>query len=207
VLYGLKRANLREAMTMQRSETLKDGQSGISSSPENFETPEDFKHSDPEDEETSSSGSSSGDEVDSDEEEEDAEDAGTPTTSSPSAASKLSSSPTALKSRLASFIPQLQQANAELETDPEISTKRMDDVADDEEQYIEMNLGLGVLKAKQTADDTKGVKTTMSNDSDSSDGDSSSASEDEAGAGTTGVSIVDKLKGVRPPKRKIEEVT
>jgi Domain of unknown function (DUF4598) len=193
-------------MVMQWPKTLKHGQAITNSSSEDLETSEDFQEIDPEDEETSSSGSSSGDEVDSDEDEADAEDIRTPATSSPSAILKLPSSPTALKSRLASFIPQLQQANAELETDPEISDKRIDNVADDE-QYIEMTLGLGVLKSKQTADDTKGVKMTVSEDSDSSDEGSSSASEGEAGAGTTVLSIVDKLKRVRPAKRKIEEVT
>lgn len=202
------RANLEDAPAAEAPETPMDGRLN-----EDNKLSEELDSSNIEDidsqyEETSPSGSSSGDDVegDSDEDEEDAENHATPPTSSPSATLKLPASPTALKSRLMSFLPQIRQANAELETDPDISTKRIDDVAGDEEQYIEMNLGLGVLKAKKTSQDTKDVRTTASEDSESSNEDSASASDDEAETGTSEVGIVDKLKRVRPPKRKIEEV-
>ncbi|KAL1969309.1 hypothetical protein VTN77DRAFT_9501 [Rasamsonia byssochlamydoides] len=54
-----------------------------------------------------------------------------------------------LLSRLSSFLPQLQAANEDLER--EIARGQdvvMDDVKDEEGQYIEMNLGLGVLEEK-----------------------------------------------------------
>ena len=47
-----------------------------------------------------------------------------------------------LKSRLATFLPQLKQANSELD-----GSTNLEDV-DEEEQHIEMNLGLGVLEAR-----------------------------------------------------------
>ncbi|KAI1624799.1 hypothetical protein EDD37DRAFT_649140 [Exophiala viscosa] len=59
-----------------------------------------------------------------------------------------------LRSRLQSFLPQLQQANAELEDANVLVEKRIDHVSDDEQHYIEMNLGLGVLgERKRKADD------------------------------------------------------
>lgn len=155
--------------------------------------------------ETSSSGSST-DEEDSAEESTQGNAAPIINVLSPSLHS--ADSPVDLKSRLASFIPQLQQANAELETDPEAATKQIDHVDDEEGQYIEMDLGLGVLKAKSRPGD-KEVKTTASEDSGSSDNssdDTTSASEDQVVAGNTEVGIVDKLKGMKPAKRKIEEV-
>jgi hypothetical protein len=161
------------------------------------------------DDETSSSGSSSdeteSDEIDSDEDEE-GTDLNQPSIATPpSCLPVTTTSSTDLKSRLTSFIPQLQQANAELATDPNVATKRVDAVDDEEEQYIEMNLGLGVLKAKPMTEEAATLKTTVSEDSESSD-DSASVSEDEVRTENTPTGIVDKLKGVKPVKRKIEEV-
>ncbi|KAF8539281.1 hypothetical protein BDD12DRAFT_805509 [Trichophaea hybrida] len=55
-----------------------------------------------------------------------------------------------LLSRLNSFLPQLSTANASLEAEiaaaGNADTKNIEHVSDDEEQYIEMNLGLGVLE-------------------------------------------------------------
>ncbi|EXJ78650.1 hypothetical protein A1O1_09051 [Capronia coronata CBS 617.96] len=58
--------------------------------------------------------------------------------------------PSDLKSRLQNFLPQLQKANKDLETSSAsdmtvLMERRIDYVPDDAEQYIEMNLGLGVL--------------------------------------------------------------
>jgi hypothetical protein len=158
-----------------------------------------------EDDETSSAGSST-DEEDSIEQDTDRN---SPTiTSVPSHPRSSATSQTDLRSRLASFLPQLQQANAKLETDPDAASRQIDHVDDAEEQYIEMNLGLGVLRAKPGSEDA-GVKTTVSEDSESSgdaSDDTASVSEDHVGAGNIQVGIVDKLKGVKPAKRKIEEV-
>ena len=190
---------------MERPETGEEDQDQTKSQGDESETSEGNLETISDDDETSSSGSSSEDDEDSDDQKGADDDAALATSSSPALSNSTSSS-TALKSRLASFLPKLQQANAELETDPEAATKRIDDVADDEEQYIEMNLGLGVLKAKPTADKASAVKTRLQEDSDSYDEEDTVSSEDDAGAETTEVGVVDKLRGVRPTKRKIEEV-
>ena len=159
--------------------------------------------------ETSSSGSSSveteSDEIDSDEDEEGTDRHQPLIVTVPSRISDTATPSANLKSRLVSFIPQLQQANAELATDPDVAAKRIDTVDDEEEQYIEMNLGLGVLKAKPTTEVTATLKTAVSEDRESPD-DSTSVSEDEVRTENTPTGIVDKLKGVKPVKRKIEEV-
>ncbi len=71
-----------------------------------------------------------------------------PTQSKPS----ISSSATVtglsdLRSRIASFLPQLRKANEELVTASDGLC--IDAVAEDQDQYIEMDLGLGVLKEKK----------------------------------------------------------
>ena len=53
-----------------------------------------------------------------------------------------------LQTRLATFLPHLRRANQDLEHDGNALARRIDAVADDESHYIEMNLGLGVLKAR-----------------------------------------------------------
>jgi hypothetical protein len=52
-----------------------------------------------------------------------------------------------LRSRIASFLPQLRKANEELVAAGD--DRRIDAVAEDQDQYIEMDLGLGVLKEKK----------------------------------------------------------
>ncbi|KAF8438234.1 hypothetical protein BGX38DRAFT_913368 [Terfezia claveryi] len=54
--------------------------------------------------------------------------------------------------RINTFLPELRAANAQLESEivqGRISERRIEDVGEDEEQYIEMNLGLGVLEEKK----------------------------------------------------------
>lgn len=53
-----------------------------------------------------------------------------------------------LRTRLSVFLPQLQKANADLDNATKAGLRQLDEVADDEDHYIEMNLGLGVLKEK-----------------------------------------------------------
>ena len=170
---------------------------------------EDLSEATSEDDETSSSGSSS-DETESDEIDANEDEEGTGRNqpiiaSAPSSVPETATSSTTLKSRLTSFLPQLQQANAELATDPDVAAKRIDAVSDEEEQHIEMNLGLGVLKAKPTTEKAATLKTTVSDDNESSD-DITSVSEDEIGTENSSTDIIDKLKGVKPVKRNIEEV-
>jgi Domain of unknown function (DUF4598) len=80
-----------------------------------------------------------------------------------------------LRSKLSSFLPKLQKANADLLKSGEVMMKRLDEVEDDEEHYIEMNLGLGVLKEKKSdTRQTHGIKLSedhrLSSDEDSDSG-------------------------------------
>ena len=70
-----------------------------------------------------------------------------------------------LRSRLSTLLPQLKKANAQLESGPGV---QIDDVADDEDQYIEMDLSLGVLKERKTPADGE-IKTAVEDDSSSDD--------------------------------------
>ncbi|KAF2873579.1 hypothetical protein BDV95DRAFT_605073 [Massariosphaeria phaeospora] len=73
-----------------------------------------------------------------------------------------------LRSFLRSFLPQLKAANAELEVQREAGTLkgREIDAADDEDEqpYIEMNLGLGVLEAQDTTTATHDTDADMNTD-------------------------------------------
>ncbi|RPB23767.1 hypothetical protein L211DRAFT_838197 [Terfezia boudieri ATCC MYA-4762] len=62
------------------------------------------------------------------------------------------SSTSEIFTRINTFLPELRAANAQLESEivqGRISERRIEDVGEDEEQYIEMNLGLGVLEEKK----------------------------------------------------------
>ncbi|KAI5854597.1 hypothetical protein BZA05DRAFT_370597 [Tricharina praecox] len=79
-----------------------------------------------------------------------------------------------LLSRLTTFLPQLSAANATL--DEEIrahgaDSRNIEHVADDEERYIEMNLGLGVLEE---------VRDESSSDEDSEDDEDEEEEEEDA---------------------------
>ncbi|KAJ4372769.1 hypothetical protein N0V86_008135 [Didymella sp. IMI 355093] len=76
-----------------------------------------------------------------------------------------------IRTFLKDFLPQLKAANEELEAERKQGTlkKREIDAVDEEdnEQYIEMNLGLGVLKMKDGENSsTSGSDTEMSDDED-----------------------------------------
>jgi hypothetical protein len=97
-----------------------------------------------------------------------------PSISSPAAVTGLSG----LRSRIASFLPQLRKANEELVTAGD--DRRIDVVAEDQDQYIEMDLGLGVLKEKKKLRPLNGEIQTHEISSSSS---SSSSDDDESEAG------------------------
>ncbi|KAL7276117.1 hypothetical protein RUND412_000907 [Rhizina undulata] len=62
-----------------------------------------------------------------------------------------------LLARLHSFLPELRASNQQLELEQAngtIADRVIENVGEDDEQYIEMNLGLGVLEHKDPADDT-----------------------------------------------------
>lgn len=75
-----------------------------------------------------------------------------------------------LQTRLKAFLPRLQKANDELQ-DPEIARdQRLDHVSDDEENYIEMNLNLGVLEEQSPGrEEDDDIKFATSSISDSPD--------------------------------------
>ncbi|EXJ84258.1 hypothetical protein A1O3_04925 [Capronia epimyces CBS 606.96] len=176
----------------------------------------DLDHEDEEEESTSSSGSDDSDEeeqLDRDSEEDETDD---PALSTAAAASHLptirprSSGETSdLKSRLQNFLPQLRKANAELETSSDITERRVDYVADDAEQYIEMDLGLGVLSEQRPGEDGEVRLKLAHSSTDEEDGDSSSEEGEEQPGGDAVEGILARLKGEkvrRGSKRKVEEL-
>jgi hypothetical protein len=116
-----------------------------------------------------------------------------------------------LQSRLQAFLPQLERANAELTATADALGRRVDHVDDDEEHYIEMDLGLGVLSERRNGRD--GEIRVDSEDS-SSDG---TENDDEVGDGKEGdeeeverqTDILARLRGEKASggtKRKIEDL-
>ncbi|KAG1492430.1 hypothetical protein G6F47_008215 [Rhizopus delemar] len=55
-------------------------------------------------------------------------------------------------SRVQAFLPQIQQANEQLQSE-DVSKLNIENVNENEEQYIEMNLGLGVYDVKKDGED------------------------------------------------------
>lgn len=140
------------------SETLSEGQTSedsISSSDEDEEDDVDEAE-----EETSSSGSSDDESSGGSE-----SDNVVNLTGSSSRPPKITAQPplSDLGSRLSALLPELKQANAELHSSLD---KQLDHVPDDEEHYIEMDLGLGVLKETQRTG-IKDIKTAVGEDSSS----------------------------------------
>ncbi|KIW60085.1 hypothetical protein PV05_00330 [Exophiala xenobiotica] len=116
-----------------------------------------------------------------------------------------------LRSRLQAFLPQLQRANAELEASEDVPARRIDHVDDDEEHYIEMNLGLGVLSERKNREDGE---IRVDGENSSSDG---AENDDEAGEGNEWgeeeegrqTDVLARLRGEkasRGTKRKIEDL-
>lgn len=105
-----------------------------------------------------------------------------------------------LGQRLASFLPQLQRANAALTAE---DTQQLDDVDDDEERYIEMNLGLGVLEGgKEPRRSMDGIQLEPENDT-------SSASSDEGVEGLPREGILESMmgrKGASKDRTAVREV-
>jgi Domain of unknown function (DUF4598) len=118
-----------------------------------------------------------------------------------------------LRTRLSSFLPELQKANADLHDSSEVSARRLDEVADDEEHYIEMNLGLGVLKERKSgAMEAHDVRLEQ-DDSTSSSDDSDTYSTEAGGVAderkTDGDHLTNLLGGKETSTRKavIQEVS
>lgn len=77
-----------------------------------------------------------------------------------------------LQSRLAAFLPQLAAANKELEdlkSRGQIDSARLDNVGNDEERYIEMDLGLGVLEERRDGDSDASSESESSDEEEAGD--------------------------------------
>lgn len=98
-----------------------------------------------------------------------------------------------LQSRLATLLPQMEKANAELDSEIQAKALQVDDVSDDEENYIEMNLGLGVLSEIK---EESNVLVENSSDSD----------EDAIETLETNMPQFENRASNLKPKRKIEEL-
>jgi Domain of unknown function (DUF4598) len=122
-----------------------------------------------------------------------------PPISTPSHASSL-------HARLSSFLPELQKANAELELPAETLSRRLDDVGDDEEHYIEMSLGLGVFKEKRSSEAQADGITLADDDTTSSseelDSDSAEARDEMGPQAVESTPLMDLMGSKQPPKRR-----
>jgi Domain of unknown function (DUF4598) len=112
-----------------------------------------------------------------------------------------------LHTRIASFLPALRKANADLEDSGQVQNSRLDEVADDEEHYIEMDLGLGVLRQRRPATtEADGVKladdSSTSCDDDDSHLDSTEAEDAADGQMINGTTLTHLLGGNQPPSKK-----
>lgn len=96
-----------------------------------------------------------------------------------------------LRARLATFLPQISKANETLS-----DAQRIDDVGDDEQRYIEMNLGLGVLSERKQSQDE--VQTRLADSGTESDDDSNPSRELKLTA--------DSSDQPAKKRRKVEEV-
>jgi Domain of unknown function (DUF4598) len=111
-----------------------------------------------------------------------------------------------LHTRIASFLPELRNANADL-TDPgQALTSRLDEVADEEEHYIEMDLGLGVLKEKRPAttraDGVKLADDSCTSSNDDSESDLTGAEDATDNQQINGTRLIGLLGGNRPSSKK-----
>jgi len=112
-----------------------------------------------------------------------------------------------LRSRLQAFLPKLEQANAELEDIEDIDQRRIDDVPEDEERYIEMNLELGVLSELKEGHEAGNLRFRESSGDEDNDIVASTAKKSPEVIVNQGV--MSQLKGEKiqhTQKRKIEEL-
>lgn len=123
---------------------------------------------------------------------------------------KFSTKPTVgqvsdLQSRLQAFLPKLEKANAELENTDDVKQRRIDDVAEDDEHYIEMNLQLGVLSERKTGDKDGKLKFRESG----SEGEDEDDDEDDDVETSSDRGVISTLKGEKArdgQKSRIEEI-
>ncbi|KAK6384674.1 hypothetical protein LTS17_002237 [Exophiala oligosperma] len=127
-----------------------------------------------------------------------------------------------LRSRLQTFLPQIESANLALQENPDnVLDRRLDDVSDSEEHYIEMNLGLGVLSERRErsitvtgggVDDDDDDDDNSTSDSDGDDGEDDDKGHSDArkdGKTVHDGGVLADLKGEktkRGTKRKVEDL-
>ncbi|KAI0066735.1 hypothetical protein BV25DRAFT_1912773 [Artomyces pyxidatus] len=102
--------------------------------------------------------------------------------------------------RLQAFLPELEASNAQLlQRDP--SSIDIEHIEDDDEQYIQMDLGLGVFEERRSAESgSDGDSDSSSSESDGETSTSSSSDSDsEADSSTTSPAALRPVKGL--PKR------
>lgn len=104
-----------------------------------------------------------------------------------------------LKARLSKLLPELQKANADLTAPGNSSKHRIDAVNEDEDHYIEMDLGLGVLQEVQETDRDHIIVP--------KDNSSSRSSSDTEDADAIEMISRSKEQPEKPSKRKIEEIS
>ncbi|KII92996.1 hypothetical protein PLICRDRAFT_35161 [Plicaturopsis crispa FD-325 SS-3] len=111
--------------------------------------------------------------------------------------------PSELLSRVQAFLPQLEASNAalaeKLKNDPQ--SIDIENIADDAEQVIEMNLGLGVFEERSKSQDSIS-SSDESSSSDTSESDSSESEDDDSDDSADIISSVFPDRPIRPlPKR------
>ncbi|KAL6244023.1 hypothetical protein RBB50_008892 [Rhinocladiella similis] len=120
-----------------------------------------------------------------------------------------------LRSRLQSFLPQIQNANLALQNAADVLERRIDNVSDSDEHYIEMNLGLGVLSERREASIAVTGVDDGSATSDSDEQNDDAAEDDDKGHNghnddnAVHGGVLAALKGeknIRGTKRKVEEL-
>ncbi|KIW86324.1 hypothetical protein Z517_01720 [Fonsecaea pedrosoi CBS 271.37] len=176
-----------------------DGQSGDEDEDDETTSSSDSEDSDSEEsseEEDQDSEDEAEDENEGVEDHLDASDSGVPQfTTLPAPASDL-------KSRLQSFLPQLRQANAELDNGGGVVDRRIDHVSDEEEHYIEMEVGLGVLSEEKSDATQIRLPRSPSGENELDQDEIKDGPEDSQ----TGVSRLLGTNGTKGTKRKIEEL-
>jgi hypothetical protein len=197
-----------------------------SSSLEEPETQESESYSSEDSDMTSSSGSEGSSEDEADQGYDSDSESGSTSTSSSSSSSdsdssdsaRIMTSPTparnerignatSLSSRLSSFLPAIAAANAQLESERRNDTTVNRNIEDiDGENYIEMDLGLGVLEEKNLDKSSSDTDSDDGNDGDDSDSDEKKSTPRERKTKKREKDVMSKLMGKERGKRPGIEV-
>ncbi|KAL6302890.1 hypothetical protein BKA93DRAFT_790254 [Sparassis latifolia] len=125
--------------------------------------------------------------------------------------------PSELLSRVQAFLPEIAASNADIARQAEEDPNGVDiEHLEDSEQYIEMNLGLGVFETRKPPDGSVPMDTDAdedkSSDSSSTDSDSNSDSSGTSSGSSSEVDAEDDIEAVLPrpmkplPKRRRPQI-